>query len=284
MWQIIACFAAAAVLFFLFVIIWDTHRFVKRFYRLESPKIKKTVRLAVLADLHNKEYGKNNEKLLEAIRRENPDMILIAGDMIVSVEGKSTEPAERTLEALSREYPVYFGIGNHEYRIFHQPEVYGDMGERFRKFLKKSGIILLENKYTDLAEYGIRIYGLDLPRSYYKKFRKTELETETLESMLGKPPKDRFSILLAHNPDYFESYVRWGADLSLSGHVHGGVMRLPFLGGVLSTSFTLFPKYDGGIFRKGDASAIVSRGLGAHTIPIRVFNPGELIIVDLVQK
>ena len=100
--------------------------------------------------------------------------------------------------------------------------------------------------------------------------------------MLGPVREGEYGILLAHNPAYFEAYASWGADLTLSGHVHGGIMRLPWLGGVLSTSLTLFPKYDGGEFCRGERRMIVSRGLGSHTVPIRIFNPAELVVVELV--
>ena len=89
---------------------------------------------------------------------------------------------------------------------------------------------------------------------------------------------------MAHNPDYFEEYAAWGADLVLSGHVHGGMMRLPILGGVVSPAFKLFPKYDGGLFQQGKSTMILSRGLGMHTIPIRIFNPGELILLKICPK
>ena len=102
-----------------------------------------------------------------------------------------------------------------------------------------------------------------------------------MKKRLGKADKDAFSLLLAHNPVWFEDYAAWGADLTLSGHVHGGVVRLPFLGGVLSTSFRLFPKYDGGYFTKEGKHMIISRGLGAHTIPLRLFNPAELVVIEL---
>lgn len=87
--------------------------------------------------------------------------------------------------------------------------------------------------------------------------------------------------MIAHNPEYFEAYAGWGADLTVSGHVHGGVMRLPFLGGVISPRLTLFPKYDGGMFERNGRFMVVSRGLGTHTLPIRIFNPGELIMIEL---
>ena len=95
--------------------------------------------------------------------------------------------------------------------------------------------------------------------------------------------KDRscFQILMAHNPEYFRTYRRWGADLVLSGHVHGGIVRLPFFGGVISPRVRLFPQYDGGHFTKENKDLIVSRGLGSHTIPFRLWNPGELVEIEL---
>ena len=98
-----------------------------------------------------------------------------------------------------------------------------------------------------------------------------------LQTVLPEKTPGMYTVLLAHNPDYFERYREWGADLVLSGHVHGGVMRLPFFGGVIGTNFRLFPKYDGGLFREDGATMIVSRGLGAHTIPLRIWNPAELV-------
>lgn len=87
--------------------------------------------------------------------------------------------------------------------------------------------------------------------------------------------------MIAHNPEYFPAYAEWGADLVLSGHVHGGLMRLPFLGGVIAPSMKLFPKYDGGVFEEHGSTMILSRGLGTHTLPIRIFNPGELVVIRL---
>ena len=107
------------------------------------------------------------------------------------------------------------------------------------------------------------------------------MEPSYLRKLLGTPDREKFQLLIAHNPVYFDAYADWGADLVVSGHVHGGIMRLPFLGGVLSPSLTLFPKYDGGMFREHGSTMILSRGLSSHTIPIRIFNPGELIVIEL---
>lgn len=278
---IIMILLAVAALFLIVVMFYDSNRFVTVRYQLSDKRIRTRTRLVLLADLHNKQYGKNNKKLVGAIDAEKPDLVLSAGDLMTSEKGVSMEPAQALVRALSEKYPFYYANGNHEYRIYNQPEDYGTMGERYRAFLEGLSVTQLENQNAALTERGIRIYGLDLPKRWYKKFKTPYMEKKDLEQMLGSCTEDEYSILLAHNPVYFDAYAEWGADLTLSGHVHGGVMRLPFLGGVLSTAFTLFPKYDGGLFEKDGKRMIVSRGLGAHTIPIRIFNPAELVVIDL---
>jgi len=107
------------------------------------------------------------------------------------------------------------------------------------------------------------------------------MDENYLEQLLGEADEEAYQILLAHNPAYFENYAAWGADLSLAGHVHGGIVRIPFLNkGVLSPSIQLFPKYDGGIYSIEKKTMLVSCGLGSHTIPFRLFNPGELWVLD----
>ena len=110
------------------------------------------------------------------------------------------------------------------------------------------------------------------------------MKKEYLEGLLPEGRQDCFQILLAHNPDYFPAYAAWGADLVLSGHLHGGVIRLPLLGGVISPRLHLFPHYDGGKFTCGNSTMIVSRGLGMHTIPFRFNNPGELVDITIRKR
>lgn len=279
--MIFGALLCAACLFFLIVMVYDSNRFVTVSYRISDPKIKKKARLVLLADLHNKQYGKDNEELLAAIEEAAPDLILCAGDLMTSVPGKSMEPAEKFVEKLAEKYPFYYGNGNHEYRIYHDEEKFGTMGEEYRHFLRQCKVRLLESATAWLPLWGLKIVGLDLTGEHYHRFKDGVLPSEELESMIGKYDDGVYTILLAHNPAFFESYAEWGADLVLSGHVHGGVMRLPWIGGVLSTSFRFFPKYDGGMFERGKKKMIVSRGLGSHTIPIRIFNPAELVVIDL---
>lgn len=271
-----------ACIVIIWVTLYDSNRFVVRRLELCDRRITKHVRAVVLADLHNKCYGKENEMLLEAIREQKPDVILIAGDILTARAGKSLEPAVHFLRKLQEEFPVYYANGNHEQRLKLYPDVYGNMAEEYGQALQDMGIDPLVNSHVSLEESGITVYGAEISKRYYRRFQQEPMEKEYLGQLLGMPDNGRYTILLAHNPAYFPEYAQWGADLTVAGHVHGGVIRVPVLGrGVISPGLRLFPRYDGGIFREGKAVMLLSRGLGMHTIPVRLFNPGELWVVDL---
>lgn len=285
MWDILLVIACVIVIVMLWWILYDSNRFVISQYEIADKRIKKGCRMVMLADLHNKCYGKNNERLLRAIRECKPDFIMVAGDIPTAKPGKSLDVAVSFMEELAKEYPVYYGNGNHEHRMKLYPNTYGDMAERYDEALKKCGIRPLVNEHIALAEYGIMIYGAEIDKLYYKRFRIWPMGEEYLESILGKPSEEQYNILIAHNPDYFKQYATWGADLVLSGHVHGGIIRIPFLKkGVASPSIRLFPQYTGGVYREDKSAMVLSRGLGMHTIPIRLFNPGEVAVIDLVSN
>lgn len=136
MWKILVILLCLTALILLVVMICDSNRFVKVSYRISDRRLKKNCRVVLLADLHNKSYGKQNEKLLAAIKSSNPDLILCAGDLITSRSGKSMEHAKELVRAISAEYPFYYANGNHEYRIYREPQTYGKMGASYRAFLK----------------------------------------------------------------------------------------------------------------------------------------------------
>ncbi|MBQ6806715.1 MAG: metallophosphoesterase [Lachnospiraceae bacterium] len=272
---------AVIVCFFLLIMCYDCNRFVTIAYEIESEKLTKECKFVLLSDLHNKSFGKDNKKLLSAIKRLAPDAILVAGDMMTAQKGDKFHIALRFMEQLAKDYPIYYGMGNHEYRAGLYPEQYGSIYEEYMSGLHACGIEPLINETVSLPSANISICGLQMDRCYYKRFRKYPMRDEYLPEVLGYPQKDKFQLLIAHNPEYFQEYAKWGADLVVSGHVHGGLMRLPYLGGVVSPKLTLFPKYDGGRFKEGNAEMILSRGLGTHTLPIRIFNPGELIVIHL---
>lgn len=279
------------VLFFLIVMLLDTNRFVIKEYKLATDKTKHKYRFVILADLHGKEYGKNNEKLIAAINKANPDGILIAGDMLTAKSGKEFNHVLQFLNVLNKKYPVFYGNGNHEYRLKIYPQTYGDMGMEYEQGLQKIGIFPLCNESTIWNNDNVAIYGLEIDREYYKRFQKKKMSVDYLNETLGVPDRSKYNILLAHNPAYFEEYAAWGADLVVSGHVHGGIMRLPFLGGVIAPSLELFPKYSGGMYKlplatqrddiELSSTMILSNGLGSHTIPVRIFNPAQLVVLEL---
>lgn len=285
MWSILFTIVAVLALICIWIMIYDGNRFVVRHHEFCDARIRQNCRAVVLADLHNKKYGKDNELLIEAIREAKPDMILVAGDIPTAKPGLPLDTALHLMKELAKDYPIYYGNGNHEQRMGLYPDVYGDMAQRYREGLKELGIEPIINTYVKLDEYGIAIYGSEIDRFYYKRFKVQPMEADYMTSILGQVDKSSYTILLAHNPDYFPQYANWGADLVLSGHVHGGMVRIPFIGkGVASPNIRFFPKYDGGLFEEGKSKMLLSRGLGMHTIPVRVFNPGELLVVDFKKE
>lgn len=268
-------------LFSCMVMVIDCNRFVIREYHCENKRLKKPLKIVQLSDLHNKSFGKGNSRLIRAIKELNPDLIIVSGDMYTSLPGKETVTAQKLLEELVKSYPVYYANGNHEQKTKEETEEFGSLYEDYRQKLSGMGIHFLSNEHVYLKDYNISLYGLEIHRHYYRKFRKQILKADQVREYLGVPDPSSFHMMIAHNPDFFEAYAAWGADLVFAGHVHGGLMRLPILGGVIAPSMKLFPKYDGGEFHEGNATMILSRGLGTHTLPIRIFNPGELVVVKL---
>lgn len=281
--MVIAIAAGVVVLFIIAVYVLSVYynkQLVTEVYFLggETGKTQQMpVKIIFLSDIHDSLFGKRLEFLLETLEREKPDLILIGGDVVVR---KKFRP-DRSLELLRKiaQYgQVYYANGNHEMKLaLAMPE---EMAQYDRK-LEEYGVHRLVNESAAVCIKGstVRITGLDLPEQFYRKLKKPdELTKEKLEELVGEKKED-YTILLAHHPRYFQAYAEWGANLVLSGHIHGGMIRLPKLGGVLSPDLSLFPKYSGGMYQKKDSVLIVSRGVGVHSIPFRLFNKPELSII-----
>lgn len=275
----IVCAIAVLVIFFILIMIMDCNRFVIKEYEVFSPKLQKDETIVLLSDLHNKSFGRGNEKLKAAIDGIAPDKILMAGDIYTAAKNESGQIAEELVCYLAGKYPVYYGNGNHEHKTRLHPDVFGNIYENYSRKIRQAGVRHLVNEKVELPADHMVIYGSEIDRTYFAKMKTVRMEDFYMEEMLGKADQERFNVLIAHNPDYFESYAKWGADLVVSGHVHGGLMKLPVLGGVINPAFRLFPQYDGGRFEQNGSVMILSRGLGTHTLPIRIFNPGELVVI-----
>ena len=223
-------------------------------------------RIAQISDLHNMEFGKNNERLIALLKAEKPDLIVITGDL---VDGNHTDipvAVEFCRQAVEIA-PVYFSVGNHE-RVMDFPAL--------KKELDQIGVTVLRNQSAFIARgkdrialHGVMDYGY---------------EGSTAEA-LGWREKmpEYYTILLAHHPQFFSDYHREGMDLIFSGHTHGGQFRLPGIGGLIAPSDSggFFPEYDGGQYFLGDSCMIVSRGLGNSILPFRINNRAEIVIAEL---
>lgn len=273
------------IILLLWVMLYDSNRFVVIRHEIRDRRISGHYRVVFLSDLHNKQYGRDNARLLQAIEEVQPDAVLIGGDMINGRPGEKLEKTVTLLRSLKEKYPVYYANGNHEHRIKLYPETYGDAAEKYAAALEELGIAPMVNSHVQLPGAGLVLYGSEIDKYYYQRFTVPEMPRDYLPELLGRPEPSAYTVLLAHNPDFFSSYADWGADLVLSGHVHGGIVRVPIWGkGLLSPNVRFFPKYDGGVYREKNSTMILSRGLGMHTIPFRLFNPGELIVIDFTEQ
>ena len=266
-------------------ILLESHRENKKIsfssYRIKDKRLKKNAKIVMISDLHNACYGEKNSELLHVVETISPDLILVAGDVIVGKTGLSVDTGVDFLNSLGESFPVFVGKGNHEMRTSIY-EKYGDMWETLYERTKDK-VHWLINDSIYLADYNMTIYGLDMKPEYYRRFKKLYMDSAYLEEELRKPDKRSYNILIGHDPDYFEEYAAWGADLCVSGHVHGGLIIIPHLGGLIFPMIKFFPKYYKGVYNIGDSHMIVSAGMGLHTLKIRVNNEPDLVTINLVK-
>lgn len=286
------------ILALIVAIIWisayDTGRFTLSNYVFHNKKIKKPVKIVFLSDLHCKMYGYGGKHLTDKIKELKPDLILMGGDMITAYPGAGHDKVVSFIKELAEHYPTVYAYGNHELRLKIYPEQYGDAWDEYTKALSEFGLSITENGMRDIEGTGVNVISFSADRKYYKRFSNVEMTSDYIRDTAGAPDPEKFNIPLAHNPIYFDAYAEYGADLTLSGHHHGGVVRIPVpvskkarlagahvMRGLISPRLRPFPVYDHGRFDKDGRTMIISRGLGTHTIPVRIFNPGDLVVIDL---
>ena len=228
-------------------------------------------KIAHVSDLHNAVFGRKNERLLSLIRAAEPDIIAITGDLIDS-RHTDIDSALAFVEAAAEIAPVYYVTGNHESRL--------DFDE-IEPRLTAAGARVLRNEAEDIGRGGerIRLAGIDDP-SFIRTGGTSEERAAAELEQLGDGG-GTFTVLLAHRPELVEVYAEYGAGLVLSGHAHGGQVRLPLLGGLYAPGQGLLPEYDSGLYSLGETQMVVSRGLGNSVAPLRVNNRPELVIVTL---
>ena len=252
------------------------------YYDIKMQGLKFDKKIIFLSDLHNHVYGEENHDLFEAIKTEEPDYILIGGDMLVGKDGESFQNALTFVKQLPAVCPIYYANGNHEQRMKEVPENYSASFAEYKAELMKAGVVFLENDFVSLVwgDKKVKITGLEIPLRCYTHFHKESLDVSEIKERIGTKENDKYEILLAHNPSYTNVYLNRGADLILSGHLHGGIVRIPGIAGAVSPSFEIFPKYSGDHYQSEDTDIVVSKGLGTHTFNIRLFNPAEVIVLN----
>lgn len=230
-----------------------------------------------ISDFHNTLIGDNNRGLVEKIKDCQPDIIAVTGDLIDSRNTK-VDVAISFIDALKEIAPLFYVSGNHESRV---PEY-----AFLEKKLSEMGITVLNNSdiVIGAADGSIRLFGVQDP-SFGKKIS-GETEERVMEKQLKSLPvmDEKYSVLLSHRPELYKLYTMHSYDLVLSGHAHGGQIRIPFLGGVIAPNQGFFPKFTSGMHRKDKTSMVISRGIGNSIFPLRVNNPPEIVVIKLYSE
>ena len=277
-WYLLFLFPLSVVLWLIYE--WAEHSYIQynsTTVEFQDMPVNGELRLCLISDLHNNR--KNLVKLTERIQQFSPEAILLAGDLVDKHNALNSN-AEAFLNALHKlSVPVYYSAGNHELSLSEKEPTawtqYLDNIQEHAEYLDNQCVFLKSNP-------DIHISGLSLPREFYKKGSLYNNAEELPEITL---PSGGFHILMAHNPEYALCYEKYRPDLIVSGHLHGGLLRLPWIGGIVSPRLRLPKGCDAGLVQLSTgAKLFVSRGLGSHTIPLRFFNRVEVNFLILKEK
>ncbi|MFQ8809623.1 MAG: metallophosphoesterase [Oscillospiraceae bacterium] len=227
------------------------------------------LRIVELADLHGRVFGRGSRRLLAAVRRAEPDLICIDGDLFDERTDLAMLPP--LLRGLCAIAPVYYVTGNHEWRV---PGLRGILAQ-----MRACGVTVLQDDWRVLrrGEDALIVAGTDDPCGPAE--RKTP--AELIADIRAEAGEAAFLLLLAHRNDQLPQWSALGVQAVLAGHCHGGVVRLPFVGGLFGTDRRLFPAWDAGLYRQGETALYVSRGLGYTNVHFRLFNRPEVAVIVL---
>ncbi|KQN96096.1 metallophosphoesterase [Paenibacillus sp. Leaf72] len=307
--------AVAAIIIFLY---FQNNALTVSSFQLSSAKLPQGLKdftIVQLSDVHGKRFGDKQQRLVRKVENQQPNIIVVTGDLIDSRRGGEAESLELMAEIVKLA-PVYYVTGNHEYAYARYPVL--------EKKLLELGVHVLRNEAESIpvgssnltgsgagsgAETGavtrageIRLLGIDDPKFSSFAGHDAEAAEQNIQTAIedfaniagkesagaatkaeaGKQAEEGlYTILLSHRPELFDVYVREGIDLTFSGHAHGGQVRLPFIGGLVAPGQGLLPVYDAGQYVNGHTNMLVSRGLGNSVVPQRLFNRPDIVVVKL---
>lgn len=240
-------------------------------YEVKSQKLPESFdgfKIVQLSDLHGAEFGEDGMELVEKVKELEPDIIALTGDFVTD-EG-DLAAVKKLAGRLTELCPVYFVSGNHEFG--------SGLAIKVRNILERAGVKYLSNEYLTInrGEDEILLGGVEDPLAYADM-----LSPDELAQKMNDAAPDAFKILLGHRNYWMTEYPELPVDLIFCGHAHGGLIRIPGVGGLIGTDRRLFPDFDAGQFNNGRYTLIVSRGLG-NSVPIpRIFNRPEIVCVEL---
>lgn len=245
-------------------------------YTIKTDKLSKgtSLRIVLISDLHNTIHGNNQKSLIEKITKQNPDLILLTGDI-----GDDVAPLKGTqllLSGINDIAPIFYVTGNHEYWSY-------DI-QAFRDMLQSFGVTTLSDQFVQLKWNGIDIIIAGVEDPDKKKYESPDYnQAKAMAEAFGDLHKsDAYKILLAHRPENIESYQKYPFDLVVSGHAHGGQVRIPFfINGLYAPNQGWFPAYVGGLYQHDTLYHIISRGLSINPRLPRIFNPPELVVISV---
>ena len=264
-------FALVFILLLTVYLIIENKRIRIAHYHFLDDRLKKDIRIAVLSDVHNDTFGKDNKDLIEKVKQSKPDMIFLTGDLI-DKRRTDMDVSIKLVEQLVAIADCYYIAGNHE-------SVIADY-DYFQKKLEEIGVNVINDAAISVGK--INIYGIK-DYNFFKqpKEKNEEIISQQLAGLEVEKKEDEINILLVHRPHYFDIYCQYQFDYIFAGHVHGGQMRLPFVGGVYGPNQGLFPKYDCGLYQKDKTKMIISAGLGNSLFPLRIFDNPQIVVVDI---
>ena len=255
---------------------WSNHSLQTERFTFASPRLPQGFdgcTVVQLTDLHGAEFGEGNRDLIAAVRELSPDYIFLTGDLLDRFRETPHSYAVSLGRAMAAIAPTYFVTGNHEWALPHVPDL--------KDALEDAGVTVLDNRFVTLERDGdtMLLAGIDDPNGYADQKTPEELAAEVKAGA-----EDPFWILLAHRNDRFlRQYSLLGADLVIAGHGHGGIIRLPFTDGLISTDRTLFPSYTAGFYEENGSTAFISRGLGNSGPSFRLFNRPQIAVLTLTR-
>ena len=238
------------------------------------PSSFKGYKILQISDLHNKQFGNKQGVLIQKIESIDPDIIAITGDLIDS-KSYDAEVSMQLIREIVKKYPVYFVTGNHEQ--------WSGKYNRLEKELKKYDVNVLRNEHVGIrkGEQEINLLGIDDPEFVTGNRDEGNIVKDAILKEKFEMPQNTLDELLSHRPEFLTEYADEQLDLVLSGHAHGGQVRLPFIGGLVAPNQGVLPKYTAGLYVEQNTSMVVSRGLGNSIIPQRILNRPELVVVQL---